>query len=346
MGFGGCVEKWVLGVLGKVEFEKAAIEASHKVKLRSLEKADSVLALFRRYEFSDTQISDLVRRHPRLLLVANAQKTLLPKLEFLSSIGMSRLDLVKTVSLSNMLLHRSLKNNSIPCYTYLKKLVISDAKVVFIIKHHSWFFWQMPAVDVTANIRLGTDLGMPSNCIAYLLKSHTRIVTKKHEEFSQIVSNVKGMGFGPRKILFVQAMGALSVKQTAWRVKEQVYKRWGWSESDIRSAFRMLPLCMLVSEEKIMGVMEFLVNTMGWKSGEVAEYPYVLSYSLEKRIIPRCSVIRVLLLKGLIEEMALTLASVSTCPEEYFLSRFVTRYLDRVPQLLNVYHQKVDVEDV
>ncbi|KAL6134830.1 hypothetical protein ACLB2K_067058 [Fragaria x ananassa] len=160
----------------------------------------------------------------------------------------------------------------------------------------------MPSVDVTANIRLVTELGMPSNCIAYLLKSRIRIVTKKHEEFSQIVSNVKGMGFGPRKILFVQAMGALSVKKTTWRVKEQVYKRWGWSESDIRSAFRMLPLCMLVSEEKIMGVMEFLVNTMGWKSGEVAEYPYVLSYSLEKRIIPRCSVIRVLLLKGLIEE--------------------------------------------
>ncbi|KAL6144340.1 hypothetical protein ACLB2K_055034 [Fragaria x ananassa] len=262
---------------------EAAIEASHKVKLRSLEKADSVLALFRRYEFSDTQISDLARGHPKLLLVANALKTLLPKLEFLSSI---------------------------------------------------------------ANIRLVTELGMPSNCIAYLLKFHTRIVTRKHEEFSQIVSNVKRMGFGPTKILFVQAMGALSVKKTAWRVKEQAYKRWGWSESDIRSAFRMLPLCMLVSEEKIMGVMEFLVNTMGWKSGEVAEYPYVLSYSLEKRIIPRCSVIRVLLLKGLIEEKALTLASVSTCPEEYFLSRFVTRYLDRVPQLLNVYQRKVDVEDV
>ncbi|KAL6137306.1 hypothetical protein ACLB2K_062598 [Fragaria x ananassa] len=228
---------------------EAAIEASHKVKLRSLEKADSVLALFRRYEFSDTQISDLVRRHPRLLLVANAQKTLLPKLEFLSSICQGS--------------------------TLLKQLV--------------------------------TELGMPSNCIAYLLKSHTRIVTKKLEEFGQIVSNVKGMGFGSRKILFVQAMGALSMKKTAWRVKEQVYKRWGWSESDIRSAFRMLPLCMLVSEEKIMGVMEFLVNTMRWKSGEVAEYLYVLSYSLEKRIIPRCSVIRVLLLKGLIEE-------------EYFLS--------------------------
>nr|XP_011468449.1 PREDICTED: uncharacterized protein LOC105352621 [Fragaria vesca subsp. vesca] len=154
------------------------------------------------------------------------------------------------------------------------------------------------------------------------------------------------MGFDPGKMFFVQAMGALSGKKRAWRLKKEAYKRWGWSESDICSALRVFPLCMVVSEKKIMGTMELLVNKMGWKSGQIAKFPYVFWYSLEKRIIPRCSVVKVLLLKGLIEEKKLSLACVSSISEEYFFKRFVTRYFDQVPQLLNVYKGKVDVQDV
>lgn len=88
---------------------EAAIVASHKVKLRSLEKSDFVLALLRRYEFSDTQISTVVCRHPQIL-VSDTQKTLLPKLEFFCSIGVSGLDLTKILTYKPKLLGTSLKN--------------------------------------------------------------------------------------------------------------------------------------------------------------------------------------------------------------------------------------------
>ncbi|PRQ55714.1 putative transcription regulator mTERF family [Rosa chinensis] len=100
---------------------EAAVVASHKVKLRSLVESDSVLALLKHYELSDAHISKAVRIHPHVL-VANAQETLLPKLEFLCSIGMSRLDLAKTLTYNPIILTRSLKNCIIPCYTFLKEM--------------------------------------------------------------------------------------------------------------------------------------------------------------------------------------------------------------------------------
>ena len=103
---------------------------------------------------------------------------------------------------------------------------------------------------------------------------------------------------------------------------------------------------MTKSEKKIMETMDFLVNKMGWESGKIVKVPYVFKYSLEKRIIPRCSVVRVLLSKGLIEEGKLSLATVISNPEEYFSSKFVTRYVNQVPQLSNVYQGKMDVQDV
>lgn len=71
-----------------------------------------------------------------------------------------------------------------------------------------------------------------------------------------------------------------------------------------------------------------------------------ISPSLDKRIIPRCLVVRVLLLKGFIEEEKLRLTTVIYCSDNYCLDKFVARYLDQVAQLSNVYQGKVDVQDV
>ncbi|KAL6217276.1 hypothetical protein ACLB2K_010493 [Fragaria x ananassa] len=149
---------------------KAAVKASDKVNLQpsSLARPDSVLAVLREHEFSDTQISTLVRRDPRFLL-ADAKRTLLPKLEFLFSKGMSRLDVAKIVTYNSFLLSRSVENCFVPCYTFLKSVVVCDAKV---------------------------------------------------------------------KSDFVQAMEALSRKETTWKRCQEAYRSWGWSDDDILSAFK------------------------------------------------------------------------------------------------------------
>ncbi|XP_050364505.1 uncharacterized protein LOC126783140 [Argentina anserina] len=324
---------------------EAAIKSSRKVKPTSLVTSDSVLALFREYEFTDTQISTIRAAIPRLAL-ADAKKTLLPKLEFLSSVGMSRFHVATTVTSKPRLLNRSLENHIVPTYTFLKSVMLSDSMAVDVWKRSSWFFVDDLSKNVLPNIGFGRELGMSHLVFAILLTGCPRILRRKPEGFRELVGKVKEMGFDPQRQRFVTAICALDFKETTWKRCEKAYRKWGWSDDHILSAFKKDPQCMIMSEEKLMGIMDFLVNKMGWQSLTIAKYPPIFRYSLDEKMIPRFSVVRVLHLRGLIKQEELSLSGVLSNSEEYFLDRFVNKYIRRVPQLLDVYRGKVKIQDV
>jgi mTERF domain-containing protein len=86
--------------------------------------------------------------------------------------------------------------------------------------------------------------------------------------------------------------------------------------------------------------MDFLVNKSGWPSTDIASIPRVINISLEKRIIPRWSVVQILQAKGLVKNN-LALATFLLPSERVFLEKFVIRFRDDVPQLLKVYQGKM-----
>jgi mTERF domain-containing protein len=116
----------------------------------------------------------------------------------------------------------------------------------------------------------------------------------------------------------------------------------GFSKTDIpkleKIAFRAHPFSMSLSEEKITRGLEILVNEMGCEVAEIARSSHVLFYNLENRIKPRCRVIKVLISKGLLKTVALT--TFLKMPETRFLVKFVSKYEDRVPELLNIYQER------
>jgi mTERF domain-containing protein len=76
---------------------KSAILKSRKLLFQSPERPDSVLNLLKENGFSNAQISKIVRKHP-LILLSHPEKTLLPKIELLRSIGVSSSDLITILS--------------------------------------------------------------------------------------------------------------------------------------------------------------------------------------------------------------------------------------------------------
>ncbi|XP_059625741.1 transcription termination factor MTERF8, chloroplastic-like [Cornus florida] len=322
---------------------ETAISASEKLHFETPEKPDSVIRLLRNHGFSKTQIAILVRKRP-VLLLAHPEKTILPKLEFFQSIGVSRTDLARTLSLDPTLLTRSLENQIVPNYNFLKSVLQSNQKVVAAMRRTSWLFLQDHTKNLVPNIAVLRELGVPESCIILLLAHYPEAILQKHEQFSEIVTEVKKMGFDPLKSTFVLALHAISGKgsELRWNRCYEAYKKWGWSKDDILSAFRKHPHCMILSEKKITAAMDFFVNNMGWQSTMIARCPVVLFFSLEKRIIPRCSVIQVLSSKGLMKK-DLSLSTVLLPVEKSFLDRFVTKYEEELPELLSVYQGKVDI---
>ncbi|XP_057963728.1 transcription termination factor MTERF6, chloroplastic/mitochondrial-like [Malania oleifera] len=325
---------------------ETASSASEKVHFETPERPDSVVTLLRNYGFSETHISNLVRRRPSLLL-ANPEQTLLPKLEFFVSIGIPKPVLARTLSSNPTLLTRSLEKQIIPSYNFLISIVRSNYKVASAMKRTTWIFLEDYAKNLEPNIGVLREIGVRESCISLLVTHFPEALVQKNELFCEIVDEVQRMGFDPLKSTFVLAVHALSGKGNKL-IRDRCYEtytRWGWTEDDILLAFRKHPHCMILSEKKITRAMDYFVNKMGWPAGLFARCPVVLFLSLEKRIIPRCSVIRILLSKDLIKK-EVSLSSVLLPVERLFLKRFVTKYEEEVPQLFSVYQGKTDVLEV
>ncbi|KAL5561534.1 hypothetical protein UlMin_031281 [Ulmus minor] len=322
-----------------------AISVSKKLHLDSPEKPDSVLRLLKDNGFSDAHISKLIKFNPHFLL-ANPESTLLPKLEFFQSIGLSGADLVATVSRNPAFLTRSLEKSIIPLYNILKKEVFLDKKVAALFERLSvsrQCLNKSGQSNIVRNIAILRSIGMPQSLILNLMSSYCFTLHQKTEKFRESVEKVSGMGFNPLQCTFIQAFAVISfIRKSTWDEKMELYKKCGWSEDEILSAFRKSPLIMKLSAKNITSKMDVLVNKMQWQSSDVARVPSVLYFSLEKRIIPRCLVIRVLLSKGLIKE-ELPLSTTFVAANKYFLAKFVVKYQENVPELSSIFHGKMSL---
>ncbi|MBA0849975.1 hypothetical protein Goshw_023592 [Gossypium schwendimanii] len=142
-------------------------------------------------------------------------------------------------------------------------------------------------------------IGVPESNILMLLNHQPRPLLYDQVRLKEIVEEVKRMGFDSSTKKFIDAVIALSsMSKSTLEKKFDVYRRWGWSDQEIHEAFQRYPMCMAVSEDKIMAVMDFLVNKMGYSSTLVAKQSSILRQSLEKRIVPRALFARELLSQG------------------------------------------------
>ncbi|KAK1319542.1 hypothetical protein QJS10_CPB04g00613 [Acorus calamus] len=76
----------------------------------------------------------------------------------------------------------------------------------------------------------------------------------------------------------------------------------------------------------------------------VVNWPHLLAHSLEKIIIPRWSVIRVLTSHGILNK-DVNLYTICKLKVEKFLERYVIKYQEKVPQVLQAYQGKTVCED-
>ncbi|CAL5415667.1 unnamed protein product [Camellia sinensis] len=318
-----------------------ALSASKYVNFETPDKPDSVLAFFENHGFTKTQISTLVGKLPPVI-VCDPEKTLLPKLEFFKSKGVSSTDVAKILSSSPAVLKRSLENHVIPSFNFLKKLMGSEAATISAIKRSGRLLLLDLQIDVAPNIEFLRASGVPNENILVLLRYQPRVFMTSCDRFREIVKEVEEMGFNPLRTKFVIAIHAFrAMSKSTWEKKVEVYKKWGLSEDDILVAFGKHPWCMIASEHKISGVMDFFVNKMGLESSFFVRRPALVSLSLEKRIVPRCEVYKVLLSKGLIKDQDISLMRMLVSPENWFLNRVVYRHKEEAPKLLKLYKEKL-----
>ncbi|XVF82937.1 hypothetical protein PTKIN_Ptkin16aG0091700 [Pterospermum kingtungense] len=315
---------------------ESALLVSKKTHFETPEKPDSVISFFKSHGFSQTHIRNIIKRRPRLLLF-NPKKALLPKLRFFYSKRISRSELARILSLNPHVLEFDLDNRIVPSFNFFKEVTHSDDHRVFIVyKNFSSVLTRDLKPVFSPNLAILREYGVPESFVRTHLVIRPRMFAENHDKFRRTAEEVKKMGFDPLRQLFLIALQALlEISKSSWEKKSNVFKQCGWTDEDVVSAFEKYPRCMILSEHNITATMNFYVKTMGFKSSYIATHPALLSYSVERRLIPRYSVLQALLSKGLIDKFS---ASSLVCSEKLFLQRFVTSFED--PYLLKLYEEK------
>lgn len=322
-----------------------AHSVSKYVKLKVADKPNAVLAFFKDHGLTQTQISNVVKIVPYVLL-SEPNKTFLPKIEFLKSKGYSDSDITMILACCPKILLRSLEHQLIPTFNSFSYLLQSDERTSISAFKSKFGVLLFDLEKHVANVSLLKNLGIPITNIRYLLAKHPRVFMTTCDNFRQSVDEVKRMDFDPLKNNFVIAIQVLrSMAKSTWESKVETYKKWGWSENEIIAAFRRNPMCMSTSEEKITSVMEFWVNRMGWESSFLATRPTIISYSLEKRVVPRCKVYKALLLKGFEKPCGLNLWSLLMINESNFIEKITHLHEKEAPELLKLYNERLNLAD-
>ncbi|XP_059630889.1 transcription termination factor MTERF6, chloroplastic/mitochondrial-like [Cornus florida] len=316
---------------------KSAISASKKVSIKSTEKPDSVLELLRSHGFTENHISVLISRYPTLIL-ADPERTLRPKIEYFESMGLVGPDLAKILCSCSMLTN-SLENQIKPSFNFLKRYLKTNENLIYAVKQYSRVVQCNAEKVMLPNIHTLQAHGVPDSHIGKLIALRPNAVMLRSDVFKEVTDALKEMGFDPTRVSYLLAFRSRFSKLN-WEKKKEVFMSFGWSESEFNSAFKLGPLCMLSSEKKIRELMDFFVNKAGLRASQIAKCPNLFVSSLEKRIIPRCSVLQVLMSKGLIGKDVGVVWALD-CTKKKFESRFLTKYKEVTPEVIKAYEGEI-----
>ncbi|KDP43851.1 hypothetical protein JCGZ_20861 [Jatropha curcas] len=320
---------------------EAAHSASKKVKFQTLGRPDSVLSLLNKHGFSKSQISKIIKLKPRILL-SNTEKTIALKLNFFSSVGITGPNLAKLISSNPLVLYCSLSNRIIPVYKFLMSaLQFDNDMVIKAVCGPSRIFIKNVEKVCARNLLVLREIGMPQSIIQALLMYHTSLLCCNVDKLRDKIKRLIDMGLCPTKTKFIHALHAMvSFSESNWQHKLEVYERCGWSKDEILSAFKKYPQYMTFSEKKMIGTIDFLVNVMDMKPSEIAACPYLFTYSLKKRIIPRGLVIKILMLKCVLDKN-ISFYTVLLLTDKCFLEKYVDEHRKHIPYLQDVFEGRM-----
>ncbi|XP_059623159.1 transcription termination factor MTEF1, chloroplastic-like [Cornus florida] len=183
---------------------ESAISASKKVNIKSTEKSNSVLELLRSHSFTENHISCIISRYPNLLL-ADPERTLIPKIEYFESLGLVGRDLPRILCSCNVLF-TSLENQIKPTFNFLQQYIGANENLIHALKRCSRVIGYNVEKVLVPNIHTLRSHGVPKSHIGKLIMLQPRALMLGGDVFKEVTDAVKDMGFDPKSIYYILAV--------------------------------------------------------------------------------------------------------------------------------------------
>ncbi|KAJ6792020.1 Uncharacterized protein M6B38_242725 [Iris pallida] len=305
--------------------DRAKRASKYLTGIKSTSKPDSVLHFLRQCGFDDADITKLLSKDPEVLC-SNVDRTLKPKFTALQGMGFSECELVQLTSATCALRYRDLQ----PKIEFLRSLLGTNDRLIKACRRNNNLLAGNLNKRIIPNVSLLKDLGIPDCQIATMIVSIPRLIGHNPDYLKASVKWAEELGFSSHSGMFPHVLHFVSSnKKDTFDAKYKLLKNLGWSEMDIMSAFRKHPRLFNLSDQNLCRKMDFFAKEVGFEISTLACHPVILSLSLEKRLRPRHSVLR--LLKR--DELQAAKANDFIMSKDSFMEKYVVPQKDKVPGL-------------
>ncbi|KAL7585351.1 transcription termination factor MTERF4, chloroplastic [Lactuca sativa] len=317
--------------------KESAISSSSKVRrLKTTRNCDSVIRILKNCGFDNAQIKDIVAWVPKVLLY-RANETLEPKIRVFLELGLTGPDLISLLKRNPCLFDLGLHSRIIPTIDYLRVLLGTNEKVVETINRSRWLFSTSIALKMFSdNVLLLQTYGFSNEQISKFVHKNAMHFTQPPDWLTSKLNWIEGkVGISRDSTEFFRCFHAIASSSLSGMDKKmEVYKSFGFSDTELSTLFKNQPYCFALSEDTIRNKLSFFMNELGYTPSYLVTCPSLFSLSLEKRVKPRNKVLEILKERMLDERKSLiTLVSY---PELRFQD-FLRRFEDKIPSLYQTY---------
>ncbi|XP_071737743.1 uncharacterized protein [Rutidosis leptorrhynchoides] len=315
-------------LINSLNFTKQeAITTSTKLfHLKSTKKPQSVIDFLKTHNLSQPQIKSIVISQPNILL-RRVDKTLEPKFRVLSETGFSGSDILTVIKKDPNLLDRRVDTYIVPTINYMLRIMGTKENIVKAIERSPWPFY---GKYFRVNVMLLQKYGFCRKDIERIILRNPRVVSQNRLRLESKLDQVeKEFGISPRSCVFSYGLSALcAMNESTLHKKFEMFRSFGWSDSDIEIIAKSQPLCFTISEERLSKMLSFFMEEVGYTSSRLATCGCVLKYSLEKRVKPRYQLFKVLRDEGVRVQEFHTIVYLSNIN---FMKNVVHRYKEDIP---------------
>jgi mTERF domain-containing protein len=311
--------------------EQARKAAKHISHCKSTSNADSVLAfLAGPLRLSKAGIAHVVAHDPRILN-CSVENTLKARVASLRSYGFSDAQVGTFISMAA----RAFRSFGIQeKLGFWMPFLGSPEKLLHLLRRNHFLLTSDLERVVKPNIAMLRESGISAADIGRMCVPSSRLLTSNPKTVKSILERADKLGVPRDSLMFRQAVTtATGLGAETMAAKLKFFgETLGWSEAEVTSAVRRNPVLLRVSGEKLFRVTEFLTKVVGLDTTYILGRPSILMYSLELRLVPRHSVMKVLQEKELIRKDK-SFFSMVTPSDETFRRRYTYAHKDVLPGL-------------
>ncbi|KAF8752441.1 hypothetical protein HU200_002792 [Digitaria exilis] len=305
--------------------------------IRSPANPDAVLAyLESTLGIPAADVTRIVVTDPTFLC-ADVERNLALRVADLHDLGLSRDEITSLLPFApNSFRNRSLRSN---LEFWLAELG-SFNKVLQAVRSNSGFLTRDVDKVGRSSVAFLRQCGLDIRRIVGTNRYSSRLLTMKPELLKEVVHRVEELGIkrGQGMFLFGLALLAFTKEELVARRICLLHKV-VFSKDDALTIVRKHPLILGLSEQKIKRNVDFLTMDTGLEMSYIVRRPLLLTYSVERRLLPRHCLLKVLREKGLLKG-EVGYCSAASMSEKMFIAKFVHPYKNQLPGLVDDYASK------